>query len=37
LDLNAAESGVQKKPNASGARTLGNESSENRSPSSCSC
>ncbi len=37
LDLNAAESGVQKKPTANGARSLSADNSEGRNPSSCSC
>lgn len=37
LDLNAAESGVQKKPTANGARSLSADNAEGRNPSSCSC
>jgi Ras-related protein Rab-14 len=37
LDLNAAESGVQKKPSANGARSLTGDNSEARNSSSCSC
>lgn len=37
LDLNAAESGVQKKPTASSGRTLLNDGAEPKPPSNCSC
>jgi len=37
LDLNAAESGVQKKPTANSARTLSTDTGESKPPSNCSC